>query len=340
MTWFAPNILLFIFALPLLVLFFLWVLRRKRKLLERFADWHVLQRLMKSSSIERQIIKFTLIIFSAALIIVTLGRPQWGSVDKEIVRKGLDIIVGIDVSLSMKATDIKPNRLERAKDQLGTLIDRIEQSRGDRIGILAFAGDAFMACPLTVDYDLARRYLTAVDTNRLTRGTMIGRAIEVSNEAFDRAGSDGDKLLILLTDGEDQGSQPMQMAAKAADNNIRIFAIGIGSEEGVPLEINGKYKRDENDQIVQSRLDFSMLREVTRATGGDAIKSLESGYLELDRIIAAINDMKRTQLNTQVFALREDRFQWFLFPAILLLVVEMLLSDRRKISAEWKGRFQ
>ena len=340
MEWQNPQIIFFVFALPLLGWFFYWAYQRKRKMLLKFAEWELIQRMMQGASVERHIFKVGLLILVVALIIVSLARPQWGEVDRELSHKGLDIIVAIDVSNSMLATDIKPNRLTRASEQLTNLIDRLQ---GDRVAILTFAGDAFLACPLTVDYPLAHRILKTVDTSSIGRqGTMIGTAIDTSVKAFERSGSTGDKILILLTDGEDQGSEPKAAAQRAAEEGVMIYSIGIGSEQATPIEMPGNtgFKRDGDGITVSTRLDFETLQRVALVTGGKAIKSSPSGFLEIDQIISDIKSMRRDHLKSKTYTLLEERFQLVLFPAIFLLIIEMFIGTRSRVDQEWKGRFQ
>lgn len=339
MNWVNPKILYFIFTIPLLVMFFVWAYRRKQRLLRYFASSRLLKRLAREASLERQAIKMSLIVIGIALIIVALARPQFGAVTRPVREKGLDIIVAIDVSTSMLAGDIKPSRLARAKDQLNILINRLQ---GDRVGILTFAGSAFMACPLTIDYSVAQMILDTVDTESIPRqGTMIGDAIEHALNAFERSEAQGDKVLVLLTDGEDQGSDPAAAAKKAAEQGVRIYCIGIGSQKGVPIELpDGTYKKDKEGKIVTSRLDFTTLQKIALQTGGKAILSTGSGYLELDEIVKDIADMRRAEFRTRTRTMYEDRFQWALAPAIFLLMIEFLMGDRRRVRQEWRGRFE
>ncbi|MBN1518014.1 VWA domain-containing protein [Candidatus Sumerlaeota bacterium] len=342
MEWHSPQQLYWIFALPLLIAFFVWALRRKRRLLERFASWPMIQLLASNASLERQIIKFGMITTAVALTIIALARPQYGRVEREVLRRGMDIIVAVDVSTSMLASDIPPTRLERAKQQLSDLIDNIEMRQGDRVGIMVFAGDAFLACPLTVDYFIARQFLESVNPATIAQqGTMLGTAIHEAVRAFERSESDGDRLLIMLTDGEDQGSDPAAAAQAAKSKGVKIYTIGIGSEQGEPIRLpDGSFKKDQDGKIVTSRLDFNTLQQVALETGGKAIKALESGFEELEVISRDIESMKRAQLSTKTFSLKQERYQWLLAPAALLLMFEMLIGVRRRLTHDWKGRFE
>ena len=339
MQWANAELLYYLFALPLLGLFFWWTMRRRRRLLAAFASWGMIERLARRISASRQLVKLILLTMAFALLIVTLARPQYGAIERPVIHKGLDIIVALDVSTSMLARDIEPSRLARAKDQLQMLLRRVQ---GDRVGILTFAGEAYLACPLTIDYDVANLILDSVDQRSIpTQGTRLGVAIREAQQAFERAESDGDRVLVLLTDGEDQGSDVAAAVQEAAKAEIKIHCLGIGSLDGAPIELpGGDYKKDQDDSIVTSRLDFTTLQEIALNTGGKAIRSAPTGYLEIDAIVEDVAEMRRTELTSNSYTLHEERFQWALGPAILLLVGEMLLSRRRRAAEEWKGRFQ
>jgi Ca-activated chloride channel homolog len=317
-----------LFALPLLILFYVWVKSRRKKLLTRLGGWDLVIRLIGSVSNTKRFIKAGLIIFSVALLIFTLSRPQYGSIERPVTRKGVDIFIAIDTSLSMMATDIKPNRLSRAKEQLNGLIHRL---KGDRVGIITFAGTAFVQCPLTMDYGLARNILSSINHDSVpVDGTAIGTTIRTAIKAFERS-SEGEKVLVLLTDGEDHNTSPEDAAKEAAQAGIKIYSIGIGSVKGEPILLpDGSFKRDSKGHTVNSRLDLDLLQKIALTTNGKAIMANQKGGLELDRIYEDIGLLQKGTLRSKTYTIFEERFQYFLLPVILLLILEMLISDRKK----------
>jgi Ca-activated chloride channel homolog len=332
-----PQILNLLFALPLLGLFFWWAFRRKRRLLERFANVRVIDRLIASTSQRKQVAKAAGLVAAQALLIVALARPQWGAVTRPIERKGVDLLVAIDTSRSMLARDVPPDRLTRAKHELQGLIRRVQ---GDRVGIVPFAGTAFVACPLTLDYGLAMDILDTININSVpVQGTAIGTAIKTATDTFQRTAR-GQRVLVLLTDGEDQGTDPVGEAEKAAKEGVIIYTIGIGSREGNPIPTDGSLKKDAEGNPVNSRLDSDTLQKIALKTGGKYIEGKPGGELELDEIYSSINQLQKSLQESKSYTIYEERFAWFLLPAILILVWELLQNDRKRQTAEWQGRFQ
>ncbi|HPB30328.1 MAG TPA: VWA domain-containing protein [Candidatus Sumerlaeota bacterium] len=326
---FASQAVLYgLFTLPLILLFQAWVLHRKRTLLYRLGNRDLVSRLAEGTSPSRQAVRAGLLALALLLLITSLSRPQYGTIERPMTRKGVDIFIAMDTSLSMLARDIKPNRLARAKEQLRGVIHRLQ---GDRVGIIAFAGTAIVQCPLTMDYGLALSVLDTVDDKSVpVPGTAIGEAIRAAVQAFGRA-STGDRVIILLTDGEDQQTNPLGAADEAARAGVRIYSIGIGSEKGEPIPLEtGSFKQDEKGHVVNSRLDLDLLTKISEKTKGMTLKANPTGGLELDAIYADIGLLDKAELRTATFTIHEDRFQLFLLPAILLLLLEMVLPERRK----------
>jgi len=322
------NILYLLFGLPLVALFFLWVFRRKAMILKLLGSWDLVKRLIRTTSSTRQVIKAALLTFCVGLLIFSLSRPQYGSIERPIARKGVDIFIAIDTSLSMMASDIKPNRLARAKEQLKGLIHRL---KGDRVGIITFAGTAFVQCPLTMDYGLSQNILDTIDHSSVpVQGTAIGTAIRVATRSFEKSAR-GERVLVLLTDGEDHETDPLEAAKEAANAGVRIYSIGIGSEKGEPIRLpDGSFKKDTEGHTVNSRLDLVLLQKIAQYTDGKTIKANPKGGLELDVLYADIGLIQKKTLRSRTYTIYEERFQYFLLPAILLLILEMLLGDRRR----------
>ena len=326
---FGERIVLYgLFAVPFLALFYLWVFHRKRKMLSRIGEWRLIRHLTNSVSTRKQKLKAILIVVAAALLIFTLSRPQYGSIERPVVRKGVDIFIAIDTSLSMLARDIKPTRLDRAKEQLKGLVHRL---KSDRVGIITFAGTAFVQCPLTMDYGLALDILDTIDHESVpVEGTAIGEAVRAARKAFERSGK-GERVLVLLTDGEDQETDPIGAAREAEEAGIKIYSIGIGSQKGEPIRLpDGSLKRDSEGHIVNSKLDLGLLKEISRITGGKTLVANPKGGLELDAVYKDIGLMEKETLRSRTYSIYEERFQYFLLPVIILLIIEMILSDRKK----------
>jgi Ca-activated chloride channel family protein len=246
-------------------------------------------------------------------------------------REGVDIVIALDCSHSMLAQDFKPSRLEKAKQEMNGLISRM---RGDRVGLVAFAGVAFIQCPLTLDYSAAGMFLDIMDENLIPRpGTAVGDAIRTSIAAFNQKERKY-KVLILLTDGEDHGSDPLKAAEEAAAEGIRIYTIGIGSVQGEPVPVKNKrgmvtgYKKDREGSVVVSKLDQTTLQKIALTTGGKYYHAT-SGEMELEKIYSEISKMEKKELEGKLMTQYEDRYQIFIFLAIVCLTIEFLLSERR-----------
>lgn len=317
-----------------LIGFFFWVNAKRKKLLETFADKNLLDILLASFDIRKYRLKQVLIIAVFSLAVFSLMRPQWGFKWQEIKRKGLDILVAVDVSKSMLAEDIKPNRLERTKLALA---DFVKHLKGDRIGLIAFSGSAFVQCPLTVDYSGFLLSVEALDTNTIPKGgTSISSAIRQAMESYE-GGLKKYKVLIIITDGEDHEGDPVKLAELAQKDGIKIFCIGIGTNEGELIPItdesgNKGFLKDRSGAVVKTRLDETTLQKIALATGGSYVRASNKEF-GLDLIYKEkLSEMEKRELETKMAKQYEERFQIPLLAAFLLLGLEFLLSDRRKTS--------
>ena len=337
MRFTEPVFLWGLLALPLLLLFFLWLERRRRKALGQIGDLDIVLRLMESFSEKARRWKYALVLLGSAFLILALARPQWGKKMELVKREGLDIIVAIDVSASMLAADMPPSRLAKAKSETAGLIDLL---KGDRIGLVVFAGEAFVQCPLTMDYSAAKMFLADIDYGSVPQpGTALGEAIRRAAAAFVEK-ERKHKVLIAITDGEDtQESDPMAAAEEAKKAGIVMYTIGVGTPAGEPIPVRNAagqvegYKKDDEGQVVMSRLDEAGLQEAALKTGGKYYRAT-AGELELDKIFDDISKMERKELTGQFMARWEERFRWFLAAAFALLGVEFLLTERRRRHVE------
>lgn len=335
------NMLYLLVLIPATVIFFILVTKSKRRALERFGNLVLLERLMITRSPRRQNLKIGLIILSLFFFILALARPQIGTKLEEVKRKGVDIFVAIDVSLSMKAEDIKPNRLEKAKHAVASFIDKL---KGDRIGLIVFAGDAYVQCPLTLDYSAAKMFLNVIDTDLVPKpGTAIGKAITLAMKSFVEK-ERKHKVLLLITDGEDTIEDPLKMAEMAEKEGVVIYTVGIGSPKGVPIPLyDGKgkrigFKKDRHGEIVLTKLDEITLEKIALQTGGKYYHATP-GEMELGKIYDDISKMEKKELASRIFSQYEDRFQYFLAIGIVLLILELAIPERKKVKTEWQGRF-
>ena len=321
------NYLYLIWLVPGLIVFFYWSFKRKDILLKRFCSEKLLTHLIASVNRKRQVQKAALLIIVVLFFIISLTRPKWGFHWEDIKRMGVDIVIALDVSKSMTAKDVEPNRLERAKREVMDLINMLE---GDRIGLVAFAGTAFLQCPLTLDYGATQIFLDSIATDLIPiGGTAIGTAIRKSIEAFDDK-KRSSKAVILITDGEDHGSDPEKAAEEAKKKGVKIFTIGIGSEKGAPLpaDSGGGFKKDRNGEVIFSKIDEVMLQKAALLTGGSYVRSV-TGDLDLEEIYK--KGIKEQLEQRELLSTRkkkwEDRFQWFILIAIIFLISEQFISE-------------
>ena len=274
-----------------------------------------------------------LIIAIFSIIVFSLANPQIGTRLEEVKRTGVDIFIAIDVSKSMLAEDITPNRLDKAKHEIANFIEKLQ---GDRIGLIAFSGLAFVQCPLTLDYGAAKLFLNDIEVGSVPQpGTAISEAIKTAMRSFTSRELKY-KVLVLITDGEDHEEDPIEVAKEATKEGIIIYTVGMGSPQGAPIPEFDKYgqqvgyKKDKDGQIVTSKLDVLTLEKIAFETGGKFYVST-TGEVELDKILDEVNKMEKKELASRKFTQFEDRFQIFLFFVLALLIFETLLSERRKI---------
>ena len=302
---------------------------RKKTQISRFGELELVQRLIVSFSPVKRLIKRILFVSALFAIVLALAQPHFRKKEIPVERKGIDVMIALDVSNSMLAKDVLPNRLEKAKLELSTLIEKL---KGDRVGIVAFAGEALIQCPLTLDKSAVKLFLSTVNPNLVSyQGTAIGKAIGTSLQAFTDKEKES-KAIILLTDGEDQEGAAVSAAKAARDAGVRIYTIGVGTAEGSTLpEEPGKegYKKDQQGRVVFSRLNDALLKDVAGITGGISYRS-SRGELEIDSLVRELLQIKQKSLKNDVSVQYEENFQLFLWIAFALLVIEMILSERKK----------
>jgi Ca-activated chloride channel family protein len=327
-----PQILWLLLVIPpALTLFFWWRDRARQKLLTQFIESRLLASLTVGISPKQRKIRFAFLVSAAALLIITLARPQHGFDLQEVEQRGLDIVVAIDTSKSMLTTDIAPDRLERAK--LATL-ELMQRAGADRMGLIAFAGDAFLECPLTIDNTAFQQSVQALDVNSIPQGgTTLSTAINTALTAFKEA--DHYKVLVLLTDGEDNDSETgaLEAAQNAAKTGLKIFTVGIGTASGDLIRVtdangNSDYVRDPSGNVVKSHLNEPLLKQIAAVTGGFYLPLRGADTIDTlyDRGLAPL---PKTEGKGMTIRSYHEQFQWPLAAAILLLLAEMLLPERK-----------
>ena len=326
------NYLFFLWVIPVMVVFYVYAFRKRDKMLALFCGKELVGELVPDFKKGRRLIKALLIMLGIMLGIFALTRPQWGFHWEEIKRVGVDVMVAIDVSESMLAEDVKPNRLERAKREV---IDLIEMLEGDRIGLIAFAGTSFVQCPLTLDYGACKMFLGYIDTDLIpVPGTAIAEVIKTSLKSFSKRERKS-KALILITDGEDHEGEPIDAAKEAKKEGIKIFTIGVGREGGAPIPLkdgSGGFKKDRKGDMVITHLDEITLQKIALETGGSYVRSV-TGDMDLDKIYqeGIKQHVEQKQLKSTRKRRWEERFQWFIFFALLFVSVEFFVSERRAV---------
>jgi len=306
--------------------------RSRRASLEKFAAPHLVERLTASVSPGRRLVKFVLLLVGVACLFVALARPQVGFRWEEAHRRGIDILMAVDTSKSMMANDVQPSRLERAR--LG-ILDFVSKLEGDRVGLIPFAGTAFLMCPLTLDYDAFRQSLNALDTTLMPRGgTDIASAIREAEAAFDKDANH--RMLVLITDGEDLEGEALAAASAAAKRGMIIHTIGVGTPAGelIPMHAPGggtTFMKDEQGQVVKSRLDEGMLRKIADVTGG-AYEPLGTQAEGLEAVYRKkLSLVPKTEFARRMHKVPVERFEWPLLLALILLALEYGLGDRKRM---------
>ncbi|MCC8087809.1 MAG: VWA domain-containing protein [Rikenellaceae bacterium] len=321
----SPEYLYLLLLLPVLAAAYVWYVYNRRKRLEKFGKEFTVRQLMPLYSPRKDLWKFIFFLTGIALIIFGLARPQFGSRLKEINRKGLEIMLAVDVSNSMLAQDFEPNRLERTKFAIDRLLEQLAE---DRLGVVVFAGDAYVQLPITSDYLTARAFVRQLSTNMVSRqGTAMGAAIDLAANSFS-TGSEGSRVIIIISDGENHEDDPVRSARNAAEKGITIYTIGVGTPEGAPIFMNGDFIRDENGNMVVTKLDESTLEQVAFATGGSYVRATNRS-VGLSEIIDHVNELEKQELRTMVFEDYDERFQYLIGAALILLLIEFLIINRR-----------
>ncbi len=323
-----PHFLRLLAAVPALVALGWLSLRLRRRRMARFAAPALLGDLAPETAPGRLRLKFLLFVGAVGLLALAAARPQAGSKLREQKAEGVELMLVVDVSNSMLAEDFEPSRLERTKYAIDRLVEGLGQ---ERIGLVVFAGEPRVQLPVTSDYRMARAFARRIDPSLVSvQGTAVGRALSQALLSFSEASDDNkrSRAIVLITDGENHEDDALAAAARAAEQGIRIHTIGIGTPEGAPIRIGGEFIRDEKGDMVVSKLDEEGLRRIAERTGGVYVRATKQS-IGLEEIVAGIGEMERTELATVRFEEFDERYRPLVWAALLLLLLEFALLDRR-----------
>ena len=317
-------------VIPVLVLFFLLLLLWKKQTQKRFANATLLKRLSPNKSVFKSVLKLVVLCLAFASLTLALVNPKVGTSLETVKREGVDIVFAVDVSKSMLAEDIKPNRLEKSQQLVSRIIDKLGS---DRVGIIAYAGKAFPQLPITTDYSAAKMFLQNLNTDMLSsQGTAINEAINLAKTYYDDD-QQTNRVLVILSDGEDHSEAAVQVAEEASKEGIKIFTIGVGDINGgpIPLRRNGvllNYKKDKQGETVITKLDEETLKNIASQANGVYINGAITDKV-VSQMSDILNKMDKTEFEAKQVANFESRFQWFLGLAILLLFIDIFLLERK-----------
>lgn len=335
-TFQNPEYLIGLVLVPLLIGFFWYVWKQKKKLIMSFGDVSLVSQLMPEISKRRPLIKFSILLGAFVLMIFALANPQAGQSSEVTRTKGIELIIALDVSNSMLANDIHPSRLEKAKEAISKLVDKIAN---DKVGIVVFAGEAFVQLPLTYDHNVVHTVLRGISTGSVpVQGTAIDKGLETAINAFNYGDEKQDKVVILFTDGEDHGEQTQELAMEAASKGIIIHTIGIGDPKGAPIPVansgnKNAFKKDETGKIVISKLNEEVLKSISEVSKGkyQLATNLDD---EIESVISDLNSLEKQEMVQTVFSNYEDYFPYFIFAALLFLISEFLIGEGKRAWVE------
>jgi len=316
--------------IPLMALVFIWMLYWKKKALKSYGEMSVIYRLIPAVSNGRLMLKFAILMLAFTMLVFGLANPQIGSKLVEGERKGIDIMVALDVSNSMLAQDIEPNRLERAKQAISKLVDKLGN---DRIGMVVFAGNAYVQLPITTDHSAAKMFLSTISTKVVpTQGTAIGEAIELAEQSFDDESHS--RAIVVITDGENHEDDAVKIADAASEKGIYVYTIGMGLPQGSPIpevDKHGRqtgFKKDRQGNTVVTRLNEDMLQQIASAGNGIYVRA-NNTQAGLSKVFEEINKLEKTEFESKMFSDYEDRFQYFIALSIIFLILELLIFERK-----------
>ncbi len=315
--------------IPILTVFYIWSRIARKRALRRFGNEEILKFLMPFASRFRPMLKFSVLMLALAFIIAGIAGPQYGSKLKKVKREGIELIIALDVSNSMLAEDIQPNRLDRSKLAISRLVDKLKD---DKIGLIVFAGDAYTQLPITSDYNSAKLFLNSVNTQIVPKqGTAIGAAIALAMRSFSPS-SKANKAIIVITDGENHEDDAVSVAKSAVENGIVVHTIGMGLPQGSPIPVlrNGakEYLKDNQGNVVITKLDETMLEQIATAGDGVYVRA-NNAQVGLNTLFDEINKLEKTEMESLVYSDYEDQFQYFFAIGLFLILLEFVILERK-----------
>ncbi len=326
-----PQYLYLLAVIPAMWLLFIVASHNRRRRLERFGNLEIVKFLMPNVSRGRVRFKFLLYLGALLFLTLALSRPQFGSKLREERAQGVEMMLVVDVSNSMLVEDFEPNRLERTKFAISRLFERL--NRQERVGVIAFAGEAQVRLPITSDYRMAQAYTSRLSPSSISvQGTDIGKAIDLALLSYSD-NEESSRVMILITDGENHDTHAIEATQRAKAMGVKIYTIGIGTPEGAPITINGEFIRDSEGEIVVSKLGEQTLREIADITDGGYIRATNQ-VLGLSEITDEINSLKQSELNVVQFEEYNEQYQYMLGIALLLLLIELAILGYKNPSLE------
>jgi len=324
-----PEYLYLLILIPAFVLGYLWLGIKRKKALKEFGDPKLLSELMPDVSPYRPLVKFYTILFALFLLILVLAQPQFGSKVETMKRKGIELMICMDVSNSMNAQDIEPSRLERAKQAVAHMVDQLEN---DKMGIIVFAGQAYTQLPITTDYPSAKMFLNTISTDMVpTQGTAIGAAIDRAMSSFS-AQENVNRAIIVITDGENHEDNAVEAAKRAAEKGIKVYTVGMGLPDGAPIPLtpgnNTDFLKDKDGNVVISKLDEKSLQEIAMTASGNYIpaNNIRNG---MDALIKELSQLEKSELEAKVYTDFDDQFPFISGIVLFLLLAEATILERR-----------
>ncbi len=321
-----PDILYGLLIVPLLILIFVLLRLQRKKILSKFASKQMLTSLVVDYSPNKPYIKFIFSLLVISSLIVALANPQFGTKVEKVKRAGIEIMFALDISNSMLSNDIQPNRLDRAKSLLTKLIDGLT---GDKVGIVIFAGDAFLQMPLTTDYSASKLLLSTISPELIAQqGTAIGAALDMSINSFSKD-KDVSKVVLLISDGENHEDDAIDIAQEAKDKNIAVYTIGMGTPNGGPIPIgSGNFLKDENGEVVITKLSSSLLSEIAELTKGRFIFG-DAKFSEIESFISDVAKMNKKEMEDVIYTEYDSKFYYFLWLAFALIIIEIFIFEKK-----------
>ncbi len=323
-----PELLYLLVIIPLLIIFYVVMTNRKKKAIAKFGNSELLKSLMPLLSFKKGTWKFAILLFALLFVIIGVAGPQFGSRLSQVKKKGIELIIALDVSNSMMAQDIKPNRLERAKMAISRMVEKLTD---DKIGLIVFAGEAYVQLPITTDYSSAKLFLANIRTDIVpVQGTAIGAAIDLAVRSFTPE-TETSKAVVVITDGENHQDDAVAAAKMAHEKGITVHTIGMGLEQGSPIPEQGKpgeFMKDRNGNVIISKLDEETLKEIAKAGEGLYIRASNTDT-GLGQLLDEVNRMEKSLMEERIYSDYAEKYQYFLIAGLFFLFVDFLILDRK-----------